>query len=338
MSFFSRSRRIEQLAALGDVTGLAELLVDSARHAIGTDQELAATAAALVDLGAPGIGALVEVVLTDPDQRVFSRMPNEVFHRAAGPHAVNLLTRALLHDPAAGVRLAAATMLHRLDTALADEAFAVATADLDPRVRLAAARGLADHGDSRGVHALLEWVAHSDDPAPALAALVRLGDRADVDVLEQLRLAGRPPAVVSAIDQAIAELRAARPSAPEPADRLERLRDRLRSIELVHRRPAPRGVDAERAGRKLSAVCTNLSSAAAALRSGSTPLGRPLSRLQVGIGLAALVADVGSAEFARQIGLLLEPRGARAVQEVMADVDLMAAQLAERGPYRPRTE
>ena len=98
-------------------------------------------------------------------------------------------------------------MLRRLGTTLADEAFAAAVSDPDPRVRLSAARGLADLGDARGVRALLEWVAHCDDPVPALTGLVHLGDVGVVPLLEQLRTVSRSSYASTAIGRTISELR-----------------------------------------------------------------------------------------------------------------------------------
>ena len=60
------------------------------------------------------------------------------------------------------------------------------------------------------------------------------------------------------------------------------------------------------------------------------PLGRPLSRFQVGTGLAALVAGTNEAEFEALLDCVLEPRGIHAVQEVMAEIDRLAGELHER--------
>jgi hypothetical protein len=336
MSLFTRRRRIEQLAALGDVTGLREAMLAAARD--GVDEELGVAASALVDLGEVGITALVEAVLADPVQAHFGRIEDETFHRAACPHAVELLSDVLEHHPDSDVRLAASDLLRRLDTTLADEAFAAAVTDRDPHVRLSAARGLADHGDARGVRAMLEWVAHSDDPLPALAGLLRLGDLSVVPALEQVRDAARTPYIASAIGRTIAELETHPAPPPEPGARLAHLRDRIRSIELVDRLARPRGSDVERALRQIPAIDVNLSTAMEALRTGTTSLGRPLTRAQVGIGLASLVEAMSGEEFDQLMSAVLEPRGVRALRAAVVDLDVIASELQERGAASPRTE
>lgn len=336
MSLFTRRHRIEQLAALGDVTGLREAMLAAARA--GAAEELCVAASALVDLGETGITALLEAILDDPDHAQFGRIEDETFHRAACPHAVALLGDALEHHPEGHVRLVASDLLRRLDTALADEAFAAGVADPDPHVRLSAARGLADHGDARGARALLEWVAHSDDPLPALAGLVRLGDPAVVPALQQVLANARTPYVASAVARAVAEIEA-HPSAPSgPVERLARLRDRIRSIELVDRRPRPTGPDSERALQQIAAIDANLATAMEVLRTGSTSLGRPVTKAQVGIGLASLAEAVSGEDVDRSMSAILQPRGVRALRAVVIDLDVIASELQERGAPAARTE
>lgn len=331
MSLFTRRHRVEQLAALGDVTGLGETLVDAAREGGARADELCAAASALVDLGEDGISTLVEVILTDPEHVHFGRIEDETFHRAAGPHAVGLLSDALLHHPDTDVRLAACGMLRRLDTPLADAAFAAAVTDPDPHVRLAAGRGLADHGDRRGLRALLEWVAHSDDPGPALAGLAHLGDARIVPLLEQLRSSSRTPSIARAIDRTITELKSVRTGPPDPVARLQRVRDRLRSIEVVDRlEDRGTGPGTELARQQIPAICDNIDHAVVALRTGETAEGRPIGRTQIGLGLAALVEDVSGSRFDRLMATVLAPRGVRAMHDEVVELDLVATDLQER--------
>lgn len=339
MSLFTRQRKIAQLAAFGDVSGLRQALVDAACQDGGGGDELCTVAAALVDLGEDGILALVDVILTERDHVHFGRIEDETFHRAAVPRAVAVLSDALLHDPDSDVRLAASGMLRRMDTSLADEAFALAVDDPDPHLRLSAARGLADHGDRRGTRALLEWVAHSDNPVPALVGLAQLGDAALVPVLEHLLASSRSSYAASAIDRTIEEIQAA-PAAPQqPMIRLERVRDQLRSIEIVDRSTSPRVCpDAERAARQIPAICDNIDRAIHALRTGSTVEGLPVSRTQVGIELAALVADVSGRECGRLLAAVLDPRGVRAVQDEIIALDMIATELQERATQSGRVE
>jgi hypothetical protein len=335
MSLFTRRHAVERLAALGDVAGLREALADAAREGAGELEALRAAACALVDLGADGVGALVEAVLGDPALLGHDRIEDETFHRAAGPHAVGLLSRALLHDPDREVRLAASGMLRRLGTTLADEAFAGAVSDPDPRVRLSAALGLADLGDARGVRALLEWAAHCDNPVPALVGLARLGDPAVVPLLEQLR--PRTSYAAAAIDRTIADLRSHPLAAPPPVTRLEQIRDHLCSIDLVDRRANPEGGKAaERARRQLPTLCVHLERAVSSLRTGTAPDGQPLTRTQVGVELAALVAQSSGEEFDQMMATVLQPRGVRALQEQVVALDLVATELQERQPAPER--
>lgn len=337
MSLFTRTRRVEHLAAVGDVTGLREALLDAAREGGSGTEALCAAASALVDLGSEGIEALVEVVLSGREHVGLGRIEDETFHRAAGPHAVALLSDALLHDRDPGVRLAASGMLRRLGTTLADEAFAAAVTDSDSHVRLSAARGLADLGDARGVRALLEWVAHSDNPVPALVGLVRLGDPHVVPLLEQLHASSRTSYAATAIGRSIAELRSRPVPAPSAVARLERVRDRLRSIELVDRLPRTvEGSVAARARRQVPALCEHVERAIATLRAGTTTDGRPVNRSQVGVELAALVARSSGEEFDRLMGTVLEPRGVRALEDQMVALDLVATELQERQPTSGR--
>jgi hypothetical protein len=336
MSLFTRRHRIEQLAALGDVTGLREAMLGAARA--GADEELCVAASALVDLGETGITALVDAFLAEPQNPHLGRIEDETFHRAACPRAVEQLADALEHHPDGDVRLVASDLLRRLDTTLADEAFAAAVTDRDPHVRLSAARGLADHGDARGVRALLEWVAHSDDPVPALAGLIRLGDPDVVPALEQVRVAARTPYIASAIGRTIAELQAHPAPPPDPLDRLAHLRDRIRSIELVDRLARARGNDVERALRQIPAIDANLSTAMQVLRTGTTPLGRTLTKAQVGIGLASLAEAVSGEEFDRLMSSILEPRGVRSLRAAVVDLDVIASELQERGAAVSRAE
>lgn len=336
MSLFTRRHRIEQLAALGDVTGLREAMLAAARA--GAAEELCVAASALVDLGETGITALLEAILDDPDHAHFGRIEDETFHRAACPHAVAQLGDALERHPDGHVRLAASDLLRRLDTALADEAFAAGVADPDPHVRLSAARGLADHGDARGVRALLEWVAHSDDPLPALAGLVRLGDPAVVPALQQVLANARTPHVASAIARTVAEIEAHPVPPSGPLDRLARLRDRIRSIELVDRRPRPTGHDVDRALQQIAAIDANLATAMEVLRTGSTSLGRPVTKAQVGIGLASLAEAVSGENVDELMSAILQPRGVRALRAVVIDLDVIASELQERGASAARTE
>ncbi|RNM12140.1 HEAT repeat domain-containing protein [Nocardioides pocheonensis] len=336
MSLFTRRHRIEQLAALGDVTGLREAMLAAARA--GAADELCVAASALVDLGEAGITALLEAILDDPDHAHFGRIEDETFHRAASPRAVALLADALECHPDGQVRLVASDLLRRLDTALADEAFAAGVTDRDPHVRLSAARGLADHGDARGVRALLEWVAHSDDPLPALAGLARLGDPAVVPALQQVLASARTPYVAAAIARTVAEIEAHPAPPSQPLDRLARLRDRIRSIELVDRRPRPTGPDVERALQQVAAIDANLATAMEVLRTGSTSLGRPVTKAQVGIGLASLAAAVSGDEVDRSMSAILQPRGVRALRAVVVDLDVIASELQERGASAPSAE
>jgi hypothetical protein len=331
MSLFTHRRRVEQLVALGDVRGLRDLLVDAARHSGARADDVCTAASALVDLGEDGVTALVEVILTDPEHVHFGWIEDETFHRAAGPHAVALLSEALLRDPDSDVRLAASGMLRRMETTLAGEAFAAAVADRDPHVRLSAACGLADQGDGRGVRALLEWVAHSDNPVPALRGLARIGDVRLVPVLERLLATSRSAHVARAIEQTITELETARPRPPRPRARLARVRDQLRSIEVVDRATAvAEGPEVQRARQQIPAICDNIEHALAVLRSGTSPDGRPVNKTQVGAGLAALVADVSGPEFDRLMATVLDPHGVRALQDEVADLDRIATDLQER--------
>ena len=337
MSLFTRRHAVERLAALGDVAGLREALVDAAREGAGELDALRAAASALVDLGAEGAAALVEVVLTDPGLDGLDQIEDETFHRAAGPHAVGLLSRALLHDPDRDVRLVACSTLRRLGTTLADEAFAAAVSDTDSHVRLSAALGLADLGDARGVRALLEWVAHSDNPLPALAGLVRLGDRSVVPVLEQLRSSSRTSYAAAAIGRTIVELQSHPTAVPSPAARLERIRDRLCSIDLVDRIADPgRGAAAGRARRQLPALCAHLEQAATSLRAATAPDGQPLSRTQLGVELAALAERSSGEEFDQMMATVLQPRGVRALRAQVIALDLVATELQERQPVSER--
>lgn len=334
MSLFTRRRRVEQLAALGDVTGLRETLVDASRDGGGSTIVLCAAAGALVDLGENGITALVEAVLTDPDHIHFGRIEDETFHRAAGPHAVALLSRALLHDPDPRVRLAAAGMLRRLDTPLADEAFAAAVSDSDAHVRLSAARGLADHGDARGSRALLEWVAHSDNPLPALVGLTRIGGTQLVPVLEQLHATSRNAQIAEAIEQTIKELENSRTAQPGVAARLEHARDQLRSIAVVDVLPGAARFEADRVRHRIAVICADIDAAITALRTGATPSGEPMNRSQVGLVLAAVVACANGKDFDRLLAAGLEPRGIRAFHTQLVELDVVATDLQER-PVSP---
>lgn len=336
MSLLTRRRKVEHLAAAGDVTGLREALVHAVRDREAddvADEVVPFTASALVHLGDQGVSALVDVVLSHPGRPALGRIEADTFHHAAGPHAVALLSRALLHDPDREVRLTASGMLRRLGTALADQAFAAAVHDPDARVRLSAARGLADLGDPRGVPALLEWVAHADDPVPALAGLVRLGDPDVVPVLEQLRGTSRTSYAATATSRAIDELRSHPALGRGPVERLVRVRDHLRSIELVDRRPQPGdGALAQRARRQVPALCAQIDRVVAALRAGTTPDGRPVNRTQLGVVLAGLVVEYSGDEFDRLMGSLLEPRGIRALRQQVVALDLVATELQERQP------
>ena len=338
MSLFTRTRRVEHLAAVGDVTGLREALVDAAREGGSGTELLGAAASALVDLGEEGVSALVEVVLSERDLAGLARIEDETFHRAAGPHAGTLLGDALLHDPDPGVRLAACGMLRRLGTTLAVEAFATAVTDPDSHVRLSAARGLADLGDARGVRALLEWVAHSDNPVPALVGLVRIGDPGVVPHLERLHAASRTSYAATAIARTIAELRSRPAPSPSVVARLERVRDHLRSIELVDGLPRRlEGSLAARAQRQVPDLCERLEHTIAVLRAAAPPDGRPVNRTQLGVELAALVERSSGEDFDRMMATVLEPRGVRALEDQMVALDLVAGELQERptAPGRP---
>jgi hypothetical protein len=331
MSLFTRRHAVERLAAVGDVAGLREALADAAREGAGELEALRAAACALVDLGADGVGALVEAVLADPTLLGHDRIEDETFHRAAGPHAVALLSRALLHDTDREVRLAASGMLRRLGTTLADEAFAGAVSDPDPRVRLSAARGLADLGDDRGVRALLEWAAHCDNPVPALVGLARLGDPAVVPLLEQLR--PRTSYAATAIDRTIVELRSHPAAAAAPVTRLEQIREHLCSIDLVDGLADPQaGKAAAAARRQLPVLCAHLERAVTSLRTGADPDEQPVTRTRVGVELAALVARSSGPEFDQLMAAVLQPRGVRALQEQMVALDVVATELQERQP------
>jgi HEAT repeat protein len=341
MALFAHRQRVPQLAAAGDIVGLREVLVGAAGQGAGDAETLAAAASALVDLGEGGIAALVDAILDDPDRVHFSWIADETFHRAAGPHAVAVLSETLLHAPDPDRRLTACALLRRLNTPLAEEAFVEAVADSNPHVRLSAARGLAEHGDARGVRALLEWVAHADNPSPALDGLVKLGDAGVVPVLEQLRSSGRSGFVVAEIDRAIRQIRAdqARRREPGPVARLEAVRDRLRSIEVVDRAtrvdacPPPR-----EARQQIPVICDNIDHAVTTLRCGKAPDGRPISPAQVGRGLAALVADASGPGFADLLAAVLYPRGVRAVQDQIVELDRIAADLQERPVFLDRAE
>jgi hypothetical protein len=341
MSLFTRRHRIEQLAALGDVIGLRGALLDAATTGGRDDEDLCAAASALVDLGEPGITVLVDAILTDPEHAHFVRIADETFHRAACPRAVDLLSHALVHHEDAKVRVAATGVLRRLDTTLADEAFAAAVTDPDPHVRLSAALGLADHDDARGVRALLEWVAHSDDPVPALAGLTRLGDTDVVPVLEQLYDASRTPYIAHAIRRAIEELEAHPARRPKSIVRLERVRDRLRSIELVDRLETPGGPyapgEVARARAQIPAICARLDAAVAALRTKGAA-GRQVNRTDIGIRLAAFVEEVSGDDFDQLMAVILEPRGVRELRSAVVELDLVASELQERGAPPPRVE
>lgn len=325
MSLFTRRHRIEQLVALGDVTGLREVMLDAAREGGKGDDDLRAAASALVDLGEAGVVALLEAVLTDPQHARFGRIEDETFHRAACPRAVDLLSHALVNHEDAAVRLVASGVLRRLDTTLADEAFAAAITDPDANVRLSAAGGLADHGDARGVRALLEWVAHSDDPVPALTGLSHLGDPELVPVLEQLHAVSRTPYVAGSIQRTITELRAHPAPRLKPVVRVERIRDRLRSIDLVDRMEGRRRPDAEVARRQIPAICRQLDSTIVELHA------KGVNRTDVGIRLAELVERVSGEEFDQLMAVILEPRGVRSLRSAVAELDLVASELQERG-------
>jgi hypothetical protein len=333
MALFTRRPRIARLAAVSDVAGLRDALLDAARDGNADTEGLDAAAAALVDIGEDGVAALLDAILSHPDQVPFGWIDEVTFHRAAGPEAVAQVSGVLLGDADAHVRLVACTLLRRLDTPLADEAFALALADGDPHVRLSAARGLADHDDASGVRALVDWAAHADDPVPALIGFARLGDVRLVPILERLRDAREDPRLRGEFDRTINDIRAAqgRRHRAGAAGLLEAVRDRLRSIEVVDRRVVPRtGSRSAGACQQIPFLCDNIDHAVAALRSGRAADGRVIAPEQVGTGLAAVVADVRGPEFSTQMSSVLELRGVRALLREVAELERIATELQER--------
>jgi hypothetical protein len=333
MALFTRRPRIARLAAVSDVAGLRDALLDAARGGSTDTEGLDAAAAALVDVGEDGVAALLDAILTHPDQVPFGWIDEVTFHRAAGPEAVAQVSDVLLGDTDARVRLVACTLLRRLDTPLADEAFALALADGDPHVRLSAARGLAEHDDASGVRALVDWAAHADDPVPALIGFARLGDGRLVPILERLRDSREDPRLRAEFDRTIGDNRAARshPQRAGAVSLLEAVRDRLRSIEVVDRLAVPRtGPPAAGACQQIPFLCDNIEHAVAALRSGRAADGRAIGPTQVGTGLAAVVADVRDPEFSTRMSSVLEPRGVRALLAEVAELERIATELQER--------
>jgi hypothetical protein len=173
---------------------------------------------------------------------------------------------------------------------------------------------------------------------PALVGLVRLGDPGVVELLEQLHATSRTSYAASAIGRTIAELRSRPVPSTSAAERLERARDHLRSIELVTRWPGPvAGSVVARAQRQVPLLCQYVERAVATLRFGASPAGRPVNRTAVGAELAALVARSSGAEFDRMMATVLEPRGVRALAEQMVALDLVASELQERQPMPRRS-
>jgi hypothetical protein len=332
MALFTRRSKILRLAAVNDVAGLRDALLDAARDGAAGAEALDAAAGALVDLGEDGVLALLDAILSHPDEVQFGWIDQVTFHRAAGPEAVARLSGVMRGDADAHVRLVACTVLRRLDTTLADEAFALALEDSDPHVRLSAARGLADHDDARGVRALVDWAAHADDPVPALIGFVRLADPRLVPVLERLRDSRRDPRLHWEFDRTIADIRAAQGRRPRAGavSRLEGVRDRLRSIEVVDRLERPGSwPPILGACQQIPVLCDNIDHAVATLRAGRAADGRAITPAQIGNGLTTLVADVRGPELTTQMGSVLEPRGVRALLEEIAELERIATELQE---------
>lgn len=177
MALFTRSK-VTRLRDDGDVRGLIDAATVELHRKHWDLPAITACVDALVELGPPGLDALVAAV-RGPDERL-RLFAAGALQRAKDPRTVAPLAGAL-HDTDAGVREAAASALSHLSDPTADEALAAALSDPAAGVRKVAAYALVERGDPRAVDELTEiarrdprrfaerlkiWLSFAEHPLP----------------------------------------------------------------------------------------------------------------------------------------------------------------------------
>lgn len=330
MARFMRRPTVDELVERGDVTALRDALADALRGRGDRRDAVRRIGEALADLGDVGARALVEAVLAAPHPDLPDLLGEQVCTRLAGAPAVAVLSAALLGSSDREVRFVAVRMLAGMGTSLAHEAFAQAITDPDLRIRVWAAKGLADLGDARGVDVLVKVATRGEDPGLVVPALGKAGDSRVIPALRQLRESTVDPVVVDLVDHAVSAIGERQQRRPGPEERLVGICERLRSIEVVDRTAAAAaGAGVEQARDQIPIICDNIDHALRALRTGASADGRPTSPAQVGAGLSALAADVTGPGFDGMMSSVVGPRGVRAVQREVRELDRIAWELRE---------
>jgi HEAT repeat protein len=150
-------KKIDRLAAAGDIPGLMDVLVAEIHRRNSRMPVITEVEDRLVELGAPGLAAMVDALASDDVVRIHiaGRLRAEDDPRAT-PFLLDALT-----DHEGAVRAAAVEALSSSSDPVVVDALDRALHDQSPAVRAAAAFALGQHGDVRAVDALIE-VGRSD--------------------------------------------------------------------------------------------------------------------------------------------------------------------------------